>query len=228
MNRYLAIAAFGAASLAATGAALAAPAPPLLHAETGSALAYHVVFDGSFWNGAKTAFARDVRLTVLGGGAIGVVSAGPAKDDAANAQGTLRKNGEIDVRGASDRVRSYNTIVQILRTAPASIEPGSTWTASVPMQFNDTDATADFPVTVKAVSDPSGLVLQGTGAQTITTTYGGYSVPIDVDVRLALRLTPNGFDRCDFAASEVVHAGPQTQTLSWKWAMTAAAAAPKV
>lgn len=220
MNRSLVIAAFGAASLAATGIALASPAPSLLRPETGSAIGYHVVFDGSFWNGAKTAFARDVRLTVIDGGAVRVVSAGPAKDDAATAQGTLRKNGEIDVHGASDRVRSYNTIVQILRTAPASIEPGSTWSATVPMQFSDTDVTTDFPIVVKAVADPSGLVLQGTGAQTVSTTYGGYSVPIDVDVRLALRLTKNGFDRCDFAASEVVHAGPQTQTLSWKWAMT--------
>ena len=58
-------------------------------------------FDGSFWNGAKTAFARDVKLTVLGGGAIRVVSTGPAKDDAASVQGTLRKNGSIDAAGRS-------------------------------------------------------------------------------------------------------------------------------
>jgi hypothetical protein len=216
----LAIAAVAALPFIAAGIAVAAPAPLLLHPETGSALSYHVVFDGSFWNGAKTAFARDVQLTALGGGQVRVVSTGPAHDDGSTAQGTLRKNGEIDAAGASDRVRSFNTVVQVLSTAPAAIVLGTSWSASVPMQFNDTDATADFPVTVKVVADDAGgLILQGTGAQTVQTTYGGYPVPIDVDVRFAMRLTKNGFDRCDFAASEVVHAGPQTQTLSWKWAM---------
>jgi hypothetical protein len=221
MKIYIAIGALAALPLIAAGIAMAAPAPLLLHPETGSALSYHIVFDGSFWNGAKTAFARDVQLTALGGGAVRVVSTGPAHDDGVTAQGTLRKSGEIDVTGASDRVRSFNTVVQVLSAAPPSIERGTSWSASVPMQFNDTDATVDFPVTVKAVSDDAnGLILQGTGTQTISTTYGGYPVPIDVDVQFAMRLTKNGFDRCDFAATELVHAGPQTQTLSWKWAMT--------
>jgi hypothetical protein len=231
MKTYAALAALAALPLLAAGSAAASPAPLLLHPETGSALSYHVVFDGSFWNGSKTAFARDVKLTVLGGGAVRVVSTGPANDDGASVQGTLRKNGSIDAAGASDRVRSFNTVVQVLSTAPGTLARGTAWTASVPMQFNQTDTTTDFPVAMKVVADDAnGLILQGTGSQTITTTYAGYSVPIDVEVQLAMRLTSNGFDRCDFAASEVIHAGPQTQTLSWKWAMTptlAAAGTPK-
>lgn len=190
MNSYAALAALAALPLLAVGSAAASPAPLLLHPETGSALSYHVVFDGSFWNGSKTAFARDVKLTVLDGGAVRVVSTGPAKDDGATTQGTLRKNGSIDAAGASDRVRSFNTVAQVLSTAPAALERGTAWTASVPMQFNQTDTTTDFPIAVKVVSDDAnGLILQGTGSQTVTTTYAGYSVPIDVEVQLAMRLT---------------------------------------
>jgi hypothetical protein len=204
----------------------AAPPQPLLQPTPGANTAYHFDLDGTFWNGARTDVSRNVTITVADAGAVRIVSTGRTHDDDKSGPGTLAKDGTIAAPGIGDRVRSFNTVVALLRTMPATLAPGTTWTATVPMQYSDGDATFDLPVRLTVASaDGGNVVFQGTGAQSLTTTFGGYSVPIDVDVRFAVRLTGDRFARCDFAVNELVHAGPQTQTMHWTWAMTPVASA---
>ncbi len=218
-------------ALAGLAFALASPAgaaqpQQLLQPTPGATTAYHFDLDGTFWNGARTDVSRNVTITVGDAGAVRIVSTGRTHDDDKSGAGTLAKDGTIAAPGIGDRVRSFNTVVALLRAVPAALAPGTAWTGSVPMQYSDGDATFDLPVKVTVASaDASGVVFQGTGAQSISTTFGGYTVPIDVDVRFAVRLSGDRFARCDFAVNELVHAGPQTQTMHWTWAMTPAAPA---
>jgi hypothetical protein len=219
-NRTL-LAALATLLFAAAPALADAPPTTVMSQTPGSAFAYKIDFDGSFWNGQRIAFTRAVDLTALQAGAVRIVSSGSTKDDNAALQGTFQKDGSIDAPGAASRLSSFNTIVALLRGAPSALTAGATWTSSIPIETTGQGSTTPFPVTLTVVSStPDETILQGTGTQTISTTYGGYSVPIDAQVRVAIRLTPNGFDRCDLAATELVHAGPQTQTLSWKWSAT--------
>lgn len=187
----------------------------------GSTIAYTLHFDGSFWNGQRVVFSRVLEIAVSKNRAVHIVSSGSAKDDNATLQGTLAKDGSINAANAEDRLESFNTIAGVLRGAPASLRPGTTWKASVPIQTNGQGGTTAFPVEAKVVAnDGGGTLIQGLGAQRVSTTYAGYPVPIDVKVSLSIRLTKSRFEHCDFAASELVYAGPQTQTLHWKWKVT--------
>lgn len=208
--------------LFAAAPALADSQPTAVMSQTpGSAFAYKIDFDGSFWNGQRIAFSRAVDLTALQAGAVRIVTSGAAKDDNAALQGTFQKDGSIDAPGAANRLSSFNTIVALLHGAPSALSVGANWISNIPIETTGQGGTTSFPVTLTVFSSgPNETILRGTGSQTISTTYAGYSVPIDAQVRVAIRLTPGGFDRCDFAATEVVHAGPQTQTLSWKWSAT--------
>lgn len=217
-------------ALAGLAIALASPASaaqpqPLLQPTPGASTTYHFDLAGTFWNGARTDVSRNVTITVGDAGAVRIASTGRTHDDDKSGTGTLAKDGTIAAPGVGDRVRSFNTVTALLRAIPATpLAVGATWTAAVPMQYSDGDASFDLPVRLTVASvDAGGAVIQGTGAQSLTTTFGGYSVPIDVDVRFAIRVSADRFARCDFAVNELVHAGPQTQTMHWTWAMMPAA-----
>ncbi|HTD36753.1 MAG TPA: hypothetical protein VK669_04500 [Candidatus Limnocylindrales bacterium] len=220
-----------APALAALALLLASPAAaaqpqPLLQPAPGATASYHFDLNGAFWNGARADVSRNVTITVGDAGAVRIVSTGRTHDDDKSGNGTLAKDGTIAAPGIGDRVRSFNTVVALLRAVPASLKPGTAFDAAIPMAYSDGDATFDLPVRLTvASSDATGTVLQGTGAQSLTGNYSGYSVPIDVSVRFAVKLDGARFARCDFAVDEVVHAGPQTQTMHWTWAMTPVAPA---
>jgi hypothetical protein len=215
------IVSFALAGALCSGMALADTSSALLANNPGSSFSYHVDFDGSFWNGQKVGFSRQSTITVGANNAVHVASTGKLPSDAAQLDGTLGNDGAITAANAGNRVESYNIVAGLLKNAPAALAAGATWSATVPIQTGATGQVSYLPVSINVVSsDANGTILQGTGTQSVTTSFGGYSVPIDMNARFAIRITKAGFDRCDFAATELVHAGPQTQNMQWKWSMT--------
>ena len=179
--------AFAGLALALASPAGAAQPQPLLQPSPGATASYHFDLSGAFWNGARTDVSRNVTITVGDGGAVRIVSTGRTHDDDKSGAGTLAKDGTIAAPGIGDRVRSFNTVAALLRATPASLVPGTSWNAAVPIAYSDGDATFDLPVRLTVASaDAGGVIVQGTGAQSLTTNYGGYTDPrIDVDVRFA-------------------------------------------
>lgn len=219
--KLIAIGAASAAALALAATAYAAAPHALLGADPGNSISYRVVFDGSFWNGQKVGFTRDATITVGQNKAVHLVSTGAAPTDNAQFDGTVDADGIVSASNAGSNLASYNTVAGLLKGAPAQLAAGSTWDASVPIQTGNGSQFTPLPVKVTVASaDANGIILQGTGAQSMQATFSGYTVPIDVQVRFAVRMLPAGFDRCDFDAAEVVHAGPQTQNMKWKWSLT--------
>jgi hypothetical protein len=213
---------FGAAAacgLLVTSAANALASPIAI--APGAQASYHTVFDGTFWNGQRLAFTRDLLVSAAADGSVAVRTTGTAAGDAATTTGTLKPDGTIVAAHDGDRVDGYNTLVAVLAKAPAQIHPGDSWTATVPVRYSPTQSF-DLPLKVVArAADASatGIVVQADGAQSVNTVYGQFTVPVDVSVTMHVRFIGARFVDSDFAANEVVHAGPQTQTISWRWAM---------
>ncbi len=205
------------AGLLATAAGSVAGAPHiLLPSSPGVSISYDLQFDGSFWNGQRVVFDRTATITVGNARSVRIVTAGKSSTDNASAAGKLAADGTIDSGDAGNRIDSFNTVAGLLASAPPLLQPGATWNGQVPIETGDSGQIGYLPVQLKIVSAGSGgAVIQGTGSQTLTASYAGYTVPIDVTAQFALRVAPAGFDRCDFAASELVNAGPQTQTMRW-------------
>lgn len=205
-----------------SGAVASADSPHALVTDIpGNSFSYQVDFNGSFWNGQRISFSRTATVSVRPDRTVHVVNSGKAPNDGSELDGTIGSDGLIAAQNAGNRLESFNTVAGLLGKAPSALGPGTTWTAVIPIQTSGTSQFSYLPVTIKvASSDANGTVLQGTGAQSIVSSYDGYSVPIDVSARFALRLGTNGFDRCDFAADELVHAGSQVQNMQWTWSMT--------
>jgi hypothetical protein len=202
-------------------AAMAAPPHAPIANTPGNVFSYQIRFDGSFWNGQRINFSRTSTITIGPDNAVRVVSAGSAAGDAGELDGTIAPDGSIQAQNAGNRIESYNIVASLLRGAPSALTQGASWSALVPIQTGATGQVGYLPVTIHVISNAAdGAILQGTGAQSLTASYDGYTAPIDVAARFALRLTASGFDRCDFSGSELVHAGPQTQTMHWQWSMT--------
>ena len=203
------------------GGAVFADAPHgLLSAAPGSSMSYRLEFDGSFWDGQRIAFSRLATVSVGEKKAVHLVSSGKLPSDDSAIDGTLTAQGTIDAKHAGNRIGSFNVVASLLNNAPATLRAGVTWNAQVPVETGANGEVGYLPVTLKVVSDDDGTpIVNGTGSQTLTASYSGYTMPIDVTARFALRLTASGFDRCDFAGTELVKAGPQTQTMHWSWNM---------
>ncbi len=197
-------------------AANAARPPPLLSA--GSSFGYRTEFSGTFWNGEKRAFTRESHLTAKADNLVEIVSASLGSPTTTST-GTLAADGTIAAKG--DVTSGYNTMARAMRGAPADLAVGTAWKTTIPVQILQ-DQTTDLPMTVTVASSEGDTVtLQGTGAQDLETTFGPYPVPINVSARLALRFAHGRFESCRFSANEVVHAGPQTQTMAWTFALDA-------
>jgi hypothetical protein len=210
-----------AASVAMTIGAFADSPHALLARAPGSTVSYNVQFDGSFWNGQRITFDRTATVSIAQDGAVAFVSTGKGPNDNATLAGALQSDGTISAKDTSGRLDTYNTVAGILQGAPATLQAGAVWNGQIPIETGDAGQVSYLPVQLKVVSSDNGTsIVQGTGSQSLTASYSGYTIPVDVTAKFALRLTPTGFDRCDFAATEVVHAGPQTQTMQWSWHMT--------
>ena len=208
------------------GGAIRADAPHgLLNATPGTSFSYKLEFDGSFWDGQRVAFSRLATVRVGENKAVHLVSSGKLASDDAAIDGTLTAEGTIDAKNAGNRIGSFNVVASLLNNAPATLHQGVTWKAAVPIETGANGEVGYLPVTLNVVSDDGGTpIVNGTGSQTLTASYSGYTVPVDVTARFALRLTASGFDRCDFAGTELVKAGSQSQTMRWSWNMARVAA----
>ena len=92
--------------------------------------------------------------------------------------------------------------------------------AQVPVDIGDA-LSVSVPVHAWVVNIDGGrTTIQGTGSLETTVTYSGFTVPIDLSIRLASAFADGTFVRADSAAKEVIHAGPQMQTLDWTWSLT--------
>jgi hypothetical protein len=174
--------------------------PDLLHAGT-----YHYTFEGSFWNGEKRAFAADETL---------------ARDGDAV---TLRvtRSGEAQRDARADERGPYDDIAGIIGAAPAALQPGAAWKATVVLQTGSSaDSTTPVALDVRvARTDANGTLLQASGTAHAIAISGQYRNPIDVTVRASLLVRDGTLLRCDEEVTDYVHAGPLSQEMHWRWSL---------
>jgi hypothetical protein len=202
---------------------LAAASPPALSLGPSSdgGAHYHLSFDGHLWNGAHKVYEHQISLR--------------PRNDAAELQATVDeqetgKRLDLTVKRDADGVlvsadpqaqfSAYNAIARLATAAPAKLAAGTAWDAQVPVDIGDA-LSVSVPVHAWVASIDGGrTTIQGTGSLDTTVTYSGFTVPINLAIRLASAFDDGTFARADSAAKEVIHAGPQTQTLDWTWSLT--------
>ncbi len=210
------VAAFAPLVLAAAG-----PNALILGPTSEGAAQYHLSFDGHLWNGAHKVYEHQISLRPAGG--------------AAELQATVDeqesgKRFDLTVKRDPDGVlvspdphaqfSAYNAVARVAAAAPAKLAAGTAWDAQVPVDIGDA-LSVSVPVHAWVVNIDGGrTTIQGTGSLETTVTYSGFTVPIDLSIRLASAFADGTFVRADSAAKEVIHAGPQTQTLDWTWSLT--------
>jgi hypothetical protein len=215
MNTTIALAAAVAAFSLAAPAVAGAPELSLEPAANGAAVRYHLAFDGHFWNGQKRAYDHQIALTRTAPGSFS--ASVDKREDSQHLDLTATRNADATLLSSNpdERFAAYNTVARIVAAAGPNLAPGAAWDAKIPVAVTES-TTSDVPVHVTVASvDGERTVVQATGTSTTSMTYSGFTVPVDVTVRLASLFVGGKFARMDLAASEVVHAGPQTQTMGW-------------
>lgn len=206
-----------AVSLATLPAAVLATAPTTLSIDptVGAPTAnYHLNFDGHLWNGEHKQFAHDISLTRESDA---IVQALVAKPESQNVTFTAKRqaDGTLVSTLPSEQFGAFNTIAVLAHAAPATLALNSGWNAPIGVDLGD-DVAATVPVHAWVASmDGDTTIVQGTGTESTTVTYHGFTVPIDLSIKFASRFMQGSFARLDYAATEVIHAGSQTQTVDW-------------
>ena len=207
------------AALSISAPALAGAPPLALEPAAGAGPAtYHLAFDGHFWNGQQRKYQHDIALTRTAQGAFAA-----SVDKAENKQHvefTATRNADATLVSSNpaEQLGAYNTVARIVGAAKGGAAAGDGWDAKIPVSVGET-ATSDVPVRVTVASvNGDRTVVQATGTQSTAMTYSGFNVPVDVTVRLSSLFVGGRFVRLDYEASEVIHAGPQTQTVGWTYA----------
>jgi hypothetical protein len=213
-------AAFAAFAVFMTASAAGMAAAPLFIGpqDRGAAVTYHIAFDGHFWNGEKRAFENDISFVRSGDRTLDatVTSAGaPSRSFAA----TLADGGTLVAPDGADHVIGFNTIAALVAHAPADLHPGARWNAEIATPSGASGSVlVPFDVRVASV-DGTRTVVEATAGFATSSTYSGFDVPLDYDIRVSAAFDAGRFSRADYAASEVIHAGPQTQTMTWTWSL---------
>ena len=186
-----------------------------------ASVTYHVDFDGHFWNGEKRAFSDDVRFERKAGDTIRGTML-PHTADAKPGEtfsGRLADDGSIVDTTGGEHVIGFNSVAALAANAPADLHVGSAWKTQIATPTGPS-SSVPIPFDVSVVSLSGGrAVLQALAVYTAKTSYGGYDVPLDFTIKIAAAFQDGAFARADYAASEVIHAGPQTQTLGWTWSL---------
>jgi hypothetical protein len=127
---------------------------------------------------------------------------------------TRNADGTLQSANAGEQLSAYNTAARLTSSAPA-LADGAQWDAKIPVPLVD-GSTVDVPVRAHVASTVGDrVVVQATGSSSTTMTYTGFTVPLDFTIALASSFDGGKFARLDYTVDEVVHAGPQTQTMHW-------------
>jgi Spy/CpxP family protein refolding chaperone len=176
---------------------------------------YHLNFDGHLWNGEHKEFAHDISLTRTSDTAVHALVTKLETQQKVDFTATRQADGTLVPAIPSEQFGAFNTIARLVHGAPASLAATSAWNAPVDVDLGD-DVSTSVPVHAWVSKiDGDSTIVEGTGTQSTTVTYHGFTVPIDLTIKFASRFVQGSFTRLDYAASEVIHAGPQTQTVDW-------------
>jgi hypothetical protein len=216
MNRRL----LTACALAAVTTSAAGAAAPLSlgPAAIGDTANYRIDFKGKFWNGEPKAFVHDISLTLEPDKVVRAVIVHPEEGQPLQEDVKPAPDGTLE---PAEQLSGYDTVARLVHTAPAGFAAGTTWTAPVPVPVPG-GGVADIPVTARvAAVDGDAVTIQAAGTGSATGRYASFTMPLDLTIRLAARFDAGRFDRLDYDASEVIHAGPQTQTMTWNYSLVA-------
>jgi hypothetical protein len=202
------------AALATTATVLAAAAPLSIGPTAPTAVsAYHLTFAGTFWNGAAKKYEHDITLTGTAAGVSAVVDKAETKNRV-TFTATRGADGTLAVSNPDEQLGAYNTAARLVSSAPA-LAVGTAWDAKIPVPLID-GSNVDLPVRAHVVSIADDrVVIQATGSHGATMTYNGFTVPLEFTIALASSFAGGKFERIDYTVDELVHAGPQTQTMHW-------------
>lgn len=189
---------------------------PVVPANPGQTVTYHIDFAGTFWNGEKQAFQRDITLTRNDGDKVAVEFDGQQNSIAS---GSVQTDGSIAFSDLA-KLSAINSAAVILHNVPTSFKQGDSWQMTVPIFSGASIIAVPMKVTVAKIVG-SQTELQATGTKTAMATYSGFTTPIDLSVQAAILLANGAFSQSQFALQEVVRAGPQEQTLKWGWKLSA-------
>lgn len=179
----------------------------------------HLSFAGDFWNGEHRAYEHDIVL--IGESATTAAVTFSGKDIQTTTQ-TLMIAADGTFRGArsEDQVSALDSVALLLHGA--STVSSSTFTLVLPTAVGSDSGAVPVPVRVTVARNADGsMLVQAIGSTSAAVSYTGFPARIDLAVRGAAKAVGGSFVRSDFAFDEVVHAGPQTQTLDWKWSLVA-------
>jgi hypothetical protein len=209
---------FGAAVLAlGTGAG-----PSLVPGVSAASVTYHSDFEGSLWDGEHVSTGGTFALVRVDARTVRVETAGDGAGESALAQFdghslSLGGNASSALGSAVGYVNQFAAPV----SAHGAFRPGDSWTARLPVYLGGTvPLEGDAKVTVVSV-DGDRITLQAVASMSGTSSYGSYTTPVDLSVRLAERFDGDTLVRGDAAVTEVVHAGEEDQTLRWTMSLAA-------
>lgn len=200
--------------LAVVVAAAQASALTLWPADAPSTV-YHVKFDGTFWNGAPKHYEHDFALSRGDAQTIHVQIGQDGSQPDQRFDATRSADGTLANATHNDQLSAYNTIARLVSSAGENLTKGAAWDTSVAIPLVD-GTNAEVPVHAWIASAEGGnVVVQATGTHSGSMSYQGFTVPLDFTVRIASSFSNGGFSKLHYDVQEVVHAGPQTQTMNW-------------
>jgi hypothetical protein len=177
-------------------------------------ITYTSTFSGSFWDGAKASAAGTLRIKRLDDRIVQVESSDGTHTLTGNA--SVQSDGSLVAVPSRHDLASFNITAIVLHSIPKA---GNSWHVDIPVQTTDAEVKpVDLAMSSRTGNDGE-TIISGAGATTSSLTYAQYVMPMDIGVRLAIRLVRGQFSRAEFAASEDVHAGPRSQTMSYSWAL---------
>jgi Spy/CpxP family protein refolding chaperone len=219
MNYRNLTAALSAALIAFPLAAWAGPASLSLDPPAGSSAQFHLSFDGHLWNGQHKVYEHEISLTRTSDTQVHAIVDKQESGQRADFSATRNADGVLVPANPEEQFSAYNAIASLANAAPEALAPGRAWDTHVVVDLGDS-VSVSVPVHAwVATVNGQQTIVQGTGTLSTSVTYSGFTVPIDLSIRLASDFDGGTFARADSSATEVIHAGPQTQTLDWTWSL---------
>jgi hypothetical protein len=207
----------GAAALAL---GTSAASPSLVPGVNAAKVTYRSDFEGSLWDGEHVTQGGTFSLVRLDERTVRVESSGDGASANARFDGRLLS---VDPRASSAIGSAVGYVNQFAAPilAHGAFRQGDSWSARLPVYLGGTaPLEGDAKVTAVAVSG-GRVTLQVTASMSGTSTYGSYTTPVDLSLRLAEQFAGGTLVRGDAAVSEVVHAGEEDQTLRWTMSLAA-------